>query len=146
MLYDIEPTVVLAADAAALDTDVDSTVVDMAGYDGCLFMVAIIDSAATGVASLIGEGGALANGSDMAVLSGATATKTCGAENDELNNDFLVVDIKRPLQRYLRVNLKSATANIAYGETIAIRYRAGKTPVVHGALANGVEVAGPVAA
>lgn len=145
MLYDIELTVVAAADAAAANTDVDSTVVDMAGYDGCLFMVAIVDSVATGVASLIGEGGALANGSDMAVLSGATATATC-AVNDDINDHFLVVDIKRPTQRYLRVNLKSATQNIAYGETIAIRYRAGKTPVVHGTLANGVEVAGPAAA
>lgn len=145
MLYDIEVTVVAPADAAANNTNVDSTVVDMAGYDGCLFMVAIIDSVDTGVASLIGEGGALANGSDMAVLSGATATKTSAAD-DDLNDKFLVVDIKHPLQRYLRVNLKSAVANIAYGETIAIRYHAGKTPVVHGTLANGVEVAGPAAA
>ena len=66
--------------------------------------------------------------SGMATISGATATATSAA-NDDLNNTLLIVDVYKPLKRYIQGNITSATANIAFGEMIAIRYKGRKAPV-----------------
>ena len=116
--------------AAGSSIDDDSAVVDTQGYDGVIFMTTITDSAATGVATMTVEQGTLSDASDMAALSGAVATAT-SATNDDLNNKLLAVDVYRPAERYVRVNRASATANIAYGEVVALLYKGTKLPVSH---------------
>lgn len=116
-----------ATDAAALDTDVDGAVVDTAGYDGAIFVTSIEDSVATGVATLKVKQ-CDTSGGTYAALSGATATATSAA-NDDLNTKLLVVDVYRPRERYLKANITSATANIAFGATYAILYKGRKAPV-----------------
>lgn len=107
----------------------DSTIIDMAGYEGVIFITTIEDSVDTGVASLIVEQNAVNSGTGMAALSGAVATLTSGAA-DDLNGKVLAVDVYRPKERYLRVNRTSAVANIAFGSVTAIRYgqRVSPTP------------------
>lgn len=117
----------LPADAAADDTDADGAVVDTQGFDGCMFVTAIADSVATGVAALNAKQ-CDTSGGTYAALSGATATATC-ATNDDLNTKLLVLDVYRPQERYLKANITAATANIAFEATYAILYTGRKMPV-----------------
>ncbi|QPM89376.1 hypothetical protein [Pseudooceanicola algae] len=120
-----------AAVAAGAAIDNDSAIIDMAGYEGVIFMTSIEDSVATGVATLTVEQSDANSGAAMAALAGAVATLTSGV-NDDLNGKLLAVDVYRPRERYLRVNRASATANIAYGAVTAIRYGARVLPVPDG--------------
>jgi hypothetical protein len=120
-----------AAVAAANNTDDNSSRFDMAGYDGVLFVTTITDSAATGVATLTVEANTADSDSGMAAISGAVATKTCTV-NDDINGKLLIVDVYRPLKRYVQGVRTSGTANIAFGEVLAIRYKGRKLPVTQG--------------
>jgi len=117
----------LAAVANGSSTDSNTTILDMEGWDGVVFFVAITDCADTGVATLNVQGSAANSDGAMATITGATATGTSGA-NDDMNATFLKVEVYRPLLRYIQGNVTSATANIAFGETYAIQYRGRKSP------------------
>jgi hypothetical protein len=113
---------------AASDTDDNSDRIDMSGWDGVVFIAPVTDSAATGVATITIEQNTTDADSGMAALDGATATDTC-AVNDDLNDQLLVVDVVRPRERYVQCVRTSATANIAFGNVIAILYRGRVAPV-----------------
>lgn len=117
-----------AAVAAANSTDANSSRLDMAGWDGVVFLTTITDSVATGVATLKVEASLTNADGGMAAVTGATATATC-AVNDDLNGKLLIVDVFRPQRRYVQGVRTSATANIAFGECVAVRYRGRKSPV-----------------
>lgn len=127
LLNKIKLDYVAAAVVAGSSIDNDSAYVDTQGFDGVLFLSTITDSVATGVATMTIEQDEDGSGAGAA-LSGAVATATSGT-NDDLNGKLLAVDVYRPAQRYLRANRASATANIAYGECLAILYKAIKAPV-----------------
>ena len=120
--------VVNAPVAAGSSIDDNSSILDMSGWDGVIFAVTIDDSVATGVATLTVEQNSANSGSGMAALAGAVATAICST-NDDLNGNALVVDVYKPRERYLQGVITSATANIAFGSTIAILYKSrGKLP------------------
>ena len=112
---------------AAIGTDQNSDRIDMQDWDGAVFIVPITDSDATGVATMTIEQNTSDSDSGMAALSGASATKTC-VSNDDLNNQLLIVDIYKPLERYIQAVITSATANIAFGNMIVILYQGRKIP------------------
>lgn len=132
LLNNIKLDYVAAAVTAASNTDNDSAIVDTQGFDGVIFLTTITDSVATGVATMTIEQNTANSSSGMAALSGAVATATSGS-NDDLNGQMLAVDVYRPRERYLRANRVSATANIAYGECIAILYKGSKMPIAQAA-------------
>jgi hypothetical protein len=119
---------VMAPVAAANNTDSNSDRLDMANWDGVIFILPLTDSVATGVATLTIEQNTADSDSGMAALSGATATATCTV-NDDLNNTLLIVEVYKPRERYVQGVATSATANIAFGNMIAIQYRGRKGPV-----------------
>ena len=133
--------------SAASNTDDDSAIVDTQGFDGCIFVTPITDSVATGVATMTVEQNSANSGVGMAALSGAQAQVT-SAQNDDVNGKLLIVDVYRPRERYLRTNLTSATANIAFGDTIAILYSGIKLPITQDAaeVADSAIVASPAEA
>lgn len=131
LLKNVKISEVLAPVAAGSSIDSNSDVIDMAGYEGVVFVVPIADSASTGVATLTIEQNTANSASGMAALSGAVATVTSG-ENDDLNGTLLVVDVYRPRERYLQGVVTSATANIAYSNMIAIQYEGTKMPITQG--------------
>jgi len=122
------PAWMAAAVVAGAAIDDDSAIIDMAGFEGVILMTTIEDSVDTGVATLTVEQNVVNSATGMAALAGAVATLISAAD-DDLNGKLLVVDVYRPAERYLRVNRASATANIAYGPVIAVRYGARKLPV-----------------
>lgn len=114
--------------AAGSSIDDNSDRIDMAGYEGAIFIVPITDSVDTGVATLTIEENSTDSDSGMTAISGAVATATSAA-NDDLNNTLLIVEVHRPQERYLQAVRTSATANIAYGNATVILYGARKMPV-----------------
>lgn len=134
---------VKGAVANAANTDDDSAIVDTQGFDGVMFVCPITDSAQTGVATMTAEQNTANSATGMAALAGSVATLTSAA-NDDINGQCLVVDVYRPLERYLRVNRVSATANIAFGDVMAILYHGRTAPAV--SAGNVVAVASPAEA
>jgi predicted transcriptional regulator len=117
----VEVAFVGAAIANSSSTDSNSTRLDMQGFDGVLFVTTITDSTATGVATLKAEQNTADSDTGMTLITGASAAATCST-NDDLNGKILIVDVRAPRQRYVQGVRTSATANIAFGEIIAIRY------------------------
>ncbi|MBN1807191.1 MAG: hypothetical protein JW837_18235 [Sedimentisphaerales bacterium] len=120
---------VAAPVAAAPDTDQNSDILDMQCYDGVCFIVPVTDSVATGVAKLTVEQSGENSDSGMAALSGAEAAGAC-AVNDDLNDKLLIVDVYRPRERFVQGVITSETANIAFGNMIAVQYNGSKCPII----------------
>ena len=117
--------VVLAPVAAASNTDSDSSAIDMTGFASALFIAGITDSVKNGKAELRVEGSDDKSTWKRLDIDEVSATS---AANDDLNGKVLRAEIKKPLQKYLRANLLSTVANIAFGQTHALRYAARRTP------------------
>lgn len=115
--------------AAGATIDDDSAIVDTQGWDGVMFVAPVVDSVATGVATLTVQQNTANSGTGMASLAGAVAALTC-ASTDDINGQCLAVDVYRPRERYVRVKRTSATANIAFGDVIALLYHGRKAPAV----------------
>jgi hypothetical protein len=109
----------LAAGAASAGTAVTGSTLDMAGYAGVL----LISSIATANAGnyLKAQGGAAFDGSDAADIAGS---KTIAAANAEA----VVIDLNRPLQRYITPVLIRGGANTATGDIWAVQYNPNTKP------------------
>ncbi len=114
--------------ANANNTDANTDILDMSGYDGVLFMVPVEDSANAGVATLTVEASTTNADTYMAAITGAVATATA-AGGDALNGKLLIVDVYRPQKRYVQAVLTSSAGLIAFGTCIAIRYNGAEKPV-----------------
>lgn len=114
--------------SVASNTDSNSDIIDMSGWEGVCFVAVVTDSVATGVATLKAEQNTANSDSGMAAISGASAAATC-AVNDDINDKLLIVDVYKPRERYVQAVRTSATANIAFGSVIAILYNGKKAPV-----------------
>jgi hypothetical protein len=114
--------------AAGSAIDSNSDRLDMAGYEGVIFIATIEDSVATGVAGLKVEQNSIDSDTGMALLAGTTVTKTCTV-NDDINGTLLIVEVFQPRERYVQAVRTSATANIAFGTLLAIRYGRKKLPI-----------------
>lgn len=120
--------VVGASIAAGSTIDSNSTILDMAGAEGVLFIATITDSVATGVATLKVESNSISSDTGMVGLAGASASATC-AVNDDINDKVLTVEVYQPAKRYVQAVRTSATANIAFGPLLALRYGKKKLPI-----------------
>jgi hypothetical protein len=115
----LEVRYVGAAVAAGSSIDNNSSRIDMAGYESVMFVTTVTDSVATGVATLVIQSSDADSDAAMANVTGTDATLTSAA-NDDLNGKMLVTELRMPAKRYVQATRVSATANIAYGEVIAI--------------------------
>jgi hypothetical protein len=107
--------------------------VDMAGYDGCLFICCATVFAAGGVATFSIEGsatdadpgaGAKLTGAEVAVTDAGAGTTT----------GLLIIDVFKPKLRYLAGTRISSVANVTFGQLIAIKYCGKAAPVTQGAV------------
>lgn len=115
----IEVREVLAPIAAGNSIDSNSDRIDMADYESACFIVPITDSNDTGVATLTIQQNSDDSDTGMTAITGAVATATSAA-NDDLNDTLLQVEVRNPSERYIQATLTSATANMAYGNTIVL--------------------------
>lgn len=118
---------------AGSSIDSNSTRFDMSGYEEVTFFTTILDSVATGVATLKIESNDADSDTGMTPVEDADGNEAkatlTSANNDDLNNKVLSVTVRNPRGRYVQGVRTSATANIAYGEIHCIRSKPRKAPV-----------------
>ena len=128
LLNDVAIDRVLAAVAAGQAASAGD-ILDMAGYEGVMFIAMLGDVTDTSVITLQAQQNDANQAGGMATLAGS-ATFTAGAA--DADDDMLAIDVYRPTKRYVRPLLTSATANAVKNGVIAIRYGGRNKPVVQG--------------
>jgi len=119
-----------SAAAAAGQTTVTGSTLDMQDWDGIL-AIALLNGAVNGaVVSLQMQEGAASNGSDAVLpAGGANAGYTFGASP---LTGLLISEVYRPRSRYVTPVLTRGTQNVAVGNIVVIRFRERLNPVTQG--------------
>ncbi len=131
MLKNVKVTPVAASSAAAT-TEVLTSVLDMSGFDGVMFIALLGDVTATSVLTLTAKGNtASSTSSPTPVTQVATAAFTAGAS--DADDKALVVDVYDPALRYVFASLTRTVANAVVNGIIAIQYKAEYRPTTQAA-------------
>ena len=128
---DVKITVVSPA-AAAAQTAIDSSILDMQGYEGVMFIALTGDVDNTSALTLTVKGNS-ANHLTVPTPITQKATTLFTADATSADSKALVVDLYKPALRYVFANLTRATANAVIGGIIAIQYKAGVKPTTNDA-------------
>lgn len=126
LIKGIKCTVVSPA-AVAATSQIDSSIVDMAGYDGVMFLALTGDVTSGSVLSLLAKGNTANSISSPSPTTLGTATYTSLTSTDA-DSMSLLVDVYRPTQRYMFASLTRTTQNAVIGGIIAIQYQAHTKP------------------
>lgn len=118
----------VANSAVAAQTDVASSILDMTGFDGVMFIGILGDVTTGSVLELEVQQDDVNDTAGMAAIT--SSTFTAGAS--DADNKLLIQDVVRPTKRYVRGVLKRGTANAVVDGIVAIQYRARNRPTVHG--------------
>lgn len=121
---DVKIDKVANATAAGV-TAVNSTGVDMEGYDSVLFLVNAEAIVAGGAQSINAAQGDTLGGS-YTDLAGSGVTIA-----DDDDNQAFWVEVRRPSKRFVRLEIARATQNSAFGPIWAIRHRPNIKPQVN---------------
>lgn len=131
LLKNVKVSVVLGAVSAG-QTAQTTSVLDMTGWDGVMFIAMLGDVTATSVLTLTAKGNSANSiSSPTPVTQGATASFTAGAE--DADSKALVVDVSNPMLRYAFAELTRTVANAIVGGIIAIQYNAALKPTTQDA-------------
>lgn len=102
-----------------------ATTVDMSGYDGALCIAALGTLSATQVTSLKAQQGSDSGGSGAADITGAVTTAPADADS----NKMLILDVNRPVARYVTFVLSRGTANAVLDGMFVILYGPRTVPI-----------------
>lgn len=127
-------------DVSAGTSDVETAVIDMQNFEGCLFQVlfgAITSGAVTAIKAQQGNQADLSDAVDLPNTNVAVA--------DTDNDKLFWLDIFRPTKRFIRLVVERGTANATIDGVVAMQYGPRVKPTVHDvATVGGGEVhAGP---
>lgn len=123
---------VVAASAVAAQTEVLTSVLDMSGFDGVMFIALLGDVTATSVLTLTAKGNsASSTSSPTPVTQVATSAFTAGAS--DADDKALVVDVYDPALRYVFASLTRTVANAVVNGIVAIQYKAEYRPTTQAA-------------
>ena len=112
----------VAAGQVSAGTAINSTAVDMAGFEGVVFVGSIATSNAANFANLAQgdtSGGAFVDLAGTKVVPGD-------------DGDSFLLDIFRPRDRFVRLEIDRGGANTATGDVYAFQYGPASAPVSHG--------------
>lgn len=126
-LTNFKVTRVLNAVAAGTSSQ-NGSVIDMQGYEGVAFVAAFGTLTATQVTSLKAQEGDASNLSDAADLEGTST----GPLADGDSNKLLVLEVFKPLKRYIRPVVVRGTANAVIDGVIAIQWAGRVKPETQG--------------
>ena len=119
---------------AAGQTDQNGAIIDMANYEGVVFIAVLGTLASGAVTGLKVQMGNESNLSDAADLVGTAVSM---ADSDD--NKLLVLDIHRPAERYVRAVVTRGTADATIDGVIAIQYGARLLPASQDSTVAGIE-------
>ena len=121
--------VLRALNAVAAGTSVQNgSAIDMAGYDGVMFVASFGTLTASAVTGLKAQQDSASGMGAAADLAGSLVSVP-----DTASNKVAVLDIARPQERYVRPVVVRGTANAVIDGVIAILYKGNKRPSVHDA-------------
>ena len=128
MHLSLSDSVLVAQDIApqTASANVSGTVMDMQGWDGCMyeFNIGAMASGATFTASILNS--ANANMSVNAVVNsnvtGTVVNANLASVANTSNTNIAILDVWRPSLRYVQSLAQPAVANVTFG-SVAIRYR-----------------------
>lgn len=132
---DVKVTLV-AAGATSAGTAINSTAVDMSGFEGVIF-IGSIATANAGNTALAAQ--ATTSGGSYADLAGTTV-----APGD--SGDSFLIDVYRPRERYVRCEIDRSGTNTVTGDIYAIQYTAASKPTTHGATVDSILAVSPAEA
>ena len=121
---------------AAGASNINGTIIDTAGFDGCLVAAhfgAIVGGAATSIKVQVGDDSGLADAADLA---GSSVTV---ADTDD--DKVFYIDVQRSMKRYLRLVVLRATQNATVAATYLL-YDPHIEPVAQAAAVTGASVVG----
>lgn len=121
---------------AAGTSDLNSDVVDMAGFEGVRFIIGFGAITSGAVTSIKVQQGQASNLSDAADLAGSAITV---ADTDD--NKLAISEIYRPQERYVRLVTDRGTQNAVIDFLIAELYGARKKPITQDATVISAEIA-----
>lgn len=102
---------------AAGQTAITSSAVDMAGFDGCLFIIPVGTLAAGAVTSIKAQQCDTTGGSYADLLGTSQAI----ADTDD--NKCYYIDIQKPQEQFLKCVVSRATGDATIGGIVAIQYQ-----------------------
>jgi hypothetical protein len=135
LLPQVKVTPVKNAVAAGTGDTIQSDAVDMAGFEGVMFIVkfgAIVAGAVTTVKAQQSATAALAGTEDD-----LTGTAISVADDDD--NQVAILDIYRPGDRYVNCAVVRATQNVTIESIVAVQYGANNVPVTQPSTVSGSE-------
>lgn len=130
---------------AAGTTKRTSAILDMAGYDGVMFVASLGTIIEAGTIDVFAEQNTANSTSGMARLAGQTA-HTVTAANALLAYSAIVVDIANLTEQYVQCNITPATQNAVILGIVAIRYSGRVKPTLNSALLKSTTLFGPAEA
>jgi hypothetical protein len=130
----VKVTRVMNGQTAGTGDTLTGSTLDMANYDGVLFIGAFGTITATAVTTLKAQQGAASNMSDAADLEG---TAISIADTDD--NKVALLDIFRPAERYVRAIITRETANAVVDGVIAVQYSGRVKPITQGSTVASTE-------
>jgi hypothetical protein len=119
---------------AAAATDIEGTVIDMAGFEGVLAIVtfgAIAANAVTGIK--------MQQGTDATVTDAADILGTSQTVADDDDGQIFCIDLFKPRERYVRLYVDRATQNAVVASAEYIQYGARTEPVTSASTTVNVE-------
>jgi hypothetical protein len=131
LLKDVKVTLVQVS-AAAGTTALNSSVLDMQGFEGVMYLAVLNDVTSGSILTLTAKRNTANSTSSPTPTSGPAATYTSASSSDA-DDKLLIVDDFRPQERYSFANLTRTTQNAVIGGIIAIQYKAGKRPTTQDA-------------
>lgn len=135
----------VAASAVAAQTEVVSSVLDMQGFDGVLFIAFLGDVTTAAVLTLTAKGNS-ANSTSSPTPVSQVATAAFTADGTSADNKMLMVDVYDPALRYMFASLTRTAANAVVDGIVAIQYMAESRPTTHDAAVIASAIGAGVAA
>lgn len=127
---------------AAGTTKRTSTIIDMAGYDGVLFLALLGTIIEAGTIDVAVEQNTANSTSGMARVA-TTSAHTVTAANAALTQSVIAVDVFRPQERYLQAFITPASQNAVILGIVAIRYHGRVQPDANADLLTSFILASP---
>jgi hypothetical protein len=127
LLKDVKLTRVMNAVAAGTTVQ-NSSEIDMSGFEGVMFILAVGTLTATQTTSLKAQQTAT-TGTGYADITGSGS----GDMADDDDNQCVVLDIYKPVERFVRAVVTRGVANAVIDGVFALQYGPGKRPTVQDA-------------
>jgi hypothetical protein len=109
---------------AAGTTSQNGSSVDMQGFDGVMFIAHLGTLTTSQVTKLQAQGS-----DDNSTFAAFSTDAVTAAMADADSNKVLVLDVFRPVHRYVRPTVERGTANAVINSVIAILYSSDKEPI-----------------